>query len=95
MHWQQVLGSSNVAAIAYDEEKQECYVKFNTDAVYIYEDVGPGMWEEFQHTSSKGRFAQIELRRAHKCRRAEDDVETDNGGEGTPGTSGQDQGGLS
>jgi len=79
MHWQQVMGSSNVAAIAYDEELKECYVRFHTGAVYVYEDVGPGIWEELKHTQSKGRFVQIQLRRVHPYRRLADYVE-DSGG---------------
>lgn len=70
MIWQQVLGSSNVQAIAYDEEKKEVHVKFHPDgAEYVYEDVGPGIWDELLNTPSKGRFVQIQLRRAHSYRR--------------------------
>ena len=90
MHWQQVMGSSNVAAIAYDEEKLECHVRFHGGSVYIYENVGPGIWEEFQHSQSKGRFVGIHLRRAHPYRRAENYVETDSGGQGPSGVAKQD-----
>lgn len=85
-NWQQVMGSSNVAAIAYDPVKQECYVKFHSGAAYVYEDVGPGIWEELQHAQSKGRFVGIQLRRAHNYRRVED-VENDSGGQGPPGAA--------
>lgn len=72
MIWQQVLGSSNVQAIAYDEEKKEVHVKFHPDGIeYIYENVGPGIWDELQHTASKGRYVQIQLKRAHPYRKAE------------------------
>jgi hypothetical protein len=75
MHWQQVLGSSNVDAIKYDEENKKCYVRFLNGDVYVYDDVGPGIWEELVHSTSKGRFVQIHLRRAHSYRRAEDHEE--------------------
>jgi hypothetical protein len=87
MHWQQVMGSSNIAAIGYDEEKKECYVRFNSGAIYVYEDVGPGIWEELQHSQSKGRFVGIQLRRAHAYRRLADHVEANSGGEGAEGAA--------
>ena len=89
-HWQQVLGSSNVDAIKYDADKQECWVRFHTGAVYVYEGVGPGIWEELHHSNSKGRFVQIQLRRAHKARREADYVQDGDGGEDPSGASGQD-----
>lgn len=73
MQWKQVLGSSNVWAIAYDEEKKECYVKFLSGATYVYGNVGPGIWEELQHAQSKGRFISIHLRRAHPYRKVADE----------------------
>lgn len=83
MNWRQVMGSSNVAAIAYDEEKQECYVKFLSGQIYVYENVGPGIWEEFQSSQSKGRFVGIQLRRAHPFHRVPDNAldESSTGGE--------------
>lgn len=90
MHWQQVMGSSNVAAIAYDEEKKECHVRFHGGAVYVYENVGPGIWEELQNSPSKGRFVGIQLRRAHPYRRVADHVEADSGGQSPSGVAGQD-----
>lgn len=86
IHWQQVLGSSNVDAIAYDAEKQECYVRFLSGAVYVYEKVGPGIWEELKHASSKGRFIGIHLRRAHSYRRlTEYETSSSGGSVGGPG----------
>lgn len=88
MYWQQVLGSSNVAAIAYDEEKKECYVRFNSGAVYVYEGVGPGIWEELQHSQSKGRFIGIQFRRTHTYRRILDVAPDSGGGVATEGAEG-------
>ena len=90
MHWQQVMGSSNVAAIAYDADNKECYVRFHGGSVYIYEGVGPGIWEELQHSQSKGRFVGIQLRRAHAYRRAPDHVEADSGGNAPQGAGNKD-----
>ena len=60
-----VYGSSNVQAIKYDEAKLECYVKFLDGSVYVYDAVTPEEWNELIHTSSKGRYVQIQLRRGH------------------------------
>ncbi len=95
MHWQQVFGSSNVAAIAYDTDKEECWVRFHGGSVYVYGGVGPGIWEELQHSQSKGRFVQIQLRRAHPARREADYVESGTGGEGAASASGEDPGVVS
>ena len=73
--WMQVLGSSNIDAVRYDEAARECYVRFHGGAMYAYEGVGPGIWEELQNSTSKGRFVQIQLRRAHTYRRLPDYVE--------------------
>ena len=90
MHWQQVFGSSNVKAIKYDPENKECWVAFNNNAVYVYSDVGPGIWDELLHSQSKGRFVGIQLKRAHRSRREADYVETSTSGEHSRSSSGSD-----
>ena len=90
MHWQPVYGSANVAAIGYDAEKQECWVRFIGGAVYVYSDVGPGIWNELLHSQSKGRFVGIQLKRVHRARREADYVETGASGEHSGSSSGSD-----
>lgn len=89
MHWQQVMGSSNVSAIGYDADKKECFVRFNSGAVYVYENVSPEVWGELLHAQSKGRFVGIKLRREHVYRRV-DHVEANSSREGYSGAEGQD-----
>lgn len=67
--WVQVLGSSNVSAIKYSEPNRECWVRFLNGSVYVYYDVSPDEWEQLYHTSSKGRYVQIVLRRTKQSRR--------------------------
>lgn len=69
--WRQVMGSSNVQAIAYDEEKQECYIRFfdPPGIMYIYSGVGPGMWNALIHAESKGSFIYQSLRGVHEFRK--------------------------
>lgn len=69
MEWKQVLGSSNVAEIKYEEGEQECWVKFLTGDIYIYEGVTPEEWAELESSPSKGRYVQIALRRSKTCRK--------------------------
>jgi hypothetical protein len=92
MHWQQVLGSSNVAAIAYDAEKKEAWVRFHGGSVYVYSNVGPGIWDEFLHSQSKGRFVQIQLKRAHPARKEADYVESGPSGKDADSASPKDPG---
>ena len=94
-HWQQVLGSSNVAAISYDAENKEAWVRFHNNSVYVYSNVGPGIWDEFLHTSSKGRFVQIQLKRAHPARKEADYVEASTGGKDASAAPGEDSGVVS
>jgi len=94
MNWQQVLGSSNVAAIAYDPDKKEAWVRFHSGAVYVYSDVGPGIWDEFLHSGSKGRYVQIQLKRAHKARREADYVETGTSGKSVDPITGENTEGV-
>jgi len=70
--WVQVLGSSNVSAIKYHEPTRECWVRFLDGSVYLYSDVSPERWQELYHSSSKGRFVQIVLRRENNGQRVSD-----------------------
>jgi KTSC domain len=84
--WMQVLGSSHVIAIRYHEPSRECWVKFAGEVVYVYEDVSPEEWEELVHSSSKGKFVNLVLRRGHSYHRA--DTPTQDGGVDEDGQAG-------
>jgi hypothetical protein len=64
--WQKVYGSSLITDIKYHEGSRECFVKFKSGAVYVYKDVPPEVWDELQHSHSKGRFVNVTLRRGYQ-----------------------------
>jgi hypothetical protein len=78
MEWKQVMASSSVAAIAYDEGKRECWIKFNNGAIYAYEDVSPEEFHDLNGTPSKGRYVQIVLRRGKAARKESDPPKQEN-----------------
>jgi KTSC domain-containing protein len=63
------VASSAVAAIGYDEQAQEAYVRFAGGTTYAYERVSPTLWEFFSTAASKGRFVNLILKPRHPCRR--------------------------
>jgi hypothetical protein len=63
------VASSAVAAIGYDEQAQEAYVRFVGGATYVYGRVSPPLWELFRTAASKGRFVNLILKPRHPCRR--------------------------
>jgi hypothetical protein len=64
----QPVASSAVAAIGYDEQAQEAYVRFVGGATYAYSRVSPTLWEFFRTASSKGRFVNLILKPRHPYR---------------------------
>jgi len=52
----QAVASSHISAVAYDREEQILYVQFRNGAVYAYQDVPRGVFEQFIDAPSKGRF---------------------------------------
>ena len=70
IQWIPVYGSSNVDAVAYNPEKQECFVRFIKGGdIYAYMGVPEEIFKQLLHASSKGRFVQIYLRRAFASRK--------------------------
>jgi hypothetical protein len=64
-----VYGSSNVAAIQYDEARRECSVKFHGgENVYVYLDVSLEEWQSFVHAESKGKYVWY-LKKNHAFRK--------------------------
>lgn len=55
MDWQEV-SSSNVAAIAYDPDASELYVRFHSGAEYVYLAVPASVYDGFMEAPSKGRY---------------------------------------
>ena len=55
MEWKQVE-SSNIDAIAYDEDNQELRVRFKSGTEYVYTDVPAKVYQGFLDADSKGRY---------------------------------------
>lgn len=56
------VSSTNVASIGYDEATQTLEVEFVNGSVYQYYNVGNALFEQFMHSSSKGRFLNTYVR---------------------------------
>jgi hypothetical protein len=56
------VDSSTVDQIGYDEDAAEAHVIFKTGRHYVYSNVAPDTWEQFQHAQSKGKFVNEEFK---------------------------------
>lgn len=56
------VSSSNVAAGAYQQDFRRMYLRFNSGAVYRYEDVPKTIWQAFLAAPSKGHFVWETIR---------------------------------
>ena len=53
----ELLASSSIEAIGYDEEAGDLYVLFRRDrSLYVYHGVGPALYDQLLRAPSKGRF---------------------------------------
>ena len=55
MDWQYVE-SSNIEAVAYDEDKEELFIQFKNGAVYKYLDVPYNIYNDLLNADSKGQY---------------------------------------
>ena len=55
MEWKEAE-SSNIDAIAYEEDNQELHVRFKSGSEYVYTDVPKKIYDGFMDASSKGRY---------------------------------------
>ena len=59
------VGSSNLAAVGYDEATQELEIRFHSGHHYRYLGVGPLEHEKLMSSPSKGRYFRAEIRMAY------------------------------
>lgn len=52
----QLVESTNITAIGYDEKMNQLHVQFNSGAEYVYNEVPPAVYQEFLDAESKGRY---------------------------------------
>lgn len=64
------VDSKSVDQIGYDEESSECHVIFKKSGHYVYSEVNPEVWDQFQNAESKGIFVNEEFKKkAYPCRK--------------------------
>jgi len=64
--------SSNVSRIGYIADKKRLLVEFKTpddevNSIYLYEDVGKDLYNQFLTSNSKGRYFHKNIRGNYKC----------------------------
>jgi len=63
------VNSGQVKSIGYSEAERTLEVEFTSNAVYVYKDVPPGVYEEFMRAESKGRFFGLFVRPCYEYER--------------------------
>lgn len=64
------VDSKSVDQIGYDEDASECHVIFKKSGHYVYSEVNPEVWDQFQNAESKGIFVNEEFKKkAYPCRK--------------------------
>ena len=61
--------SSSIAAVGYDEAKQELHIKFHGGATHVYSGVTPEKHEELVGAESIGSHFHHNIRNEHKQRK--------------------------
>jgi KTSC domain len=58
----EIVGSTVVAAVNYDELRQQLDIELTTGRIYRYLDVPPEVYEAFMAAESKGRYYNDHIR---------------------------------
>lgn len=61
----EMVGSSNITSIGYDEPSQTLEVEFTNGAVYQYYNVSQEIFERMMTAPSKGQFLAYEIKNAY------------------------------
>ncbi len=61
----QLVASTNIASIGYDEPSETLEVEFNNGTVYQYYNVGSALFEQLMQSTSKGQFLNAYIRNAY------------------------------
>lgn len=64
-----LLKSSNLDWVAYDEEKNQLYVQFRSNTLYVYDDVPKEVFEELLKAGSHGRYFAQKVKWNYKYKR--------------------------
>jgi hypothetical protein len=64
------VDSSTVDQIGFDNETNELHVIFKNGTHYVYSDVPPDVWAQFENSPSKGAFLNEEIKKkGYVCRK--------------------------
>ncbi|HET6161009.1 MAG TPA: KTSC domain-containing protein [Dongiaceae bacterium] len=63
----EIVDSAAIAAVDYDEQRQQLDIELTTGRVYRYLDVPPATYEAFMEAESKGRFYNDHVRDDYVC----------------------------
>lgn len=62
-------GSECVSALEYDDMTREMTVHFEKRGSYLYQDVEPQVYEEFNNAGSRGTYFNLYVRSNYSCKR--------------------------
>lgn len=60
----QIVASTNIASVGYDESSQTLEIEFTNGAVYQYFNVEPALYEQLMQAGSKGHFFNVYIKNA-------------------------------
>lgn len=63
----QMVDSSNVEAVGYDDATRELHVRFTTGRTYVYLDVDEFHFQELLAADSKGSYLNREIKPRFEC----------------------------
>jgi len=67
--------SSNISAVAYDNDTSILGVKFTSGSVYSYSDVSPDIFETMPHVPSVGRYFNMMVKTLHDYKKWSNEAE--------------------
>jgi len=65
------VDSSLIESVGYEEESRKLYVKLHSGPSYVYEEVGPEMYQELLAAPSVGRFFLNEIKGVYPAKKLE------------------------
>ena len=60
------VDSAIIAAIGYNKESQDLYIRFNTGRIYKYSEVPPELYQQFEEAESQGKFFHQHIRNTYQ-----------------------------
>lgn len=61
----ELVASTNIASLGYDEPAETLEVEFTNGTVYQYYNVGAALWEQLRQAPSKGQFLNVYIKNAY------------------------------